>query len=356
MKKSAVIGIVGLLALVLFLQYLQKRNAAPAPLPAGQATPAAEQAPAGIPLPAEATVYAAQPSQETRPTAPIRAAALSAFKAPAQMAGPGPIPTIPADFAKAPIGYTGKSLNDILSSHGKIWGNATFGPDVFTKEENDVIYGLLGQFFSCSAVAYGDLHMCNYLPGVLNKKDRYFGSPHCKCIDPSNRVLFFAYAAGRFNLNGEGVCQQYLKGDSVEGARVPPEFCREVSKGFSYICDMAPARDRSRCREAFPADSRSCRTQDCLDNNRLYLALRDNNIAACPEKYMTECGVFSTKSASVCQLILDKIAGVFAQTIATHEQNASPEKKKRLEEARKKEEQKILEDVNKKARKVLGKE
>lgn len=355
MKKSVVIVIVGLLALVLLLQYMQKR---PAPLPAGQATPVAEM-PAGIPLPAEATAYAAQPSQptqETRPSAPIKAPPPAAFRAPAEMAGPGPLPVINADFAKAPIGYTGKSLNDVLSSHGKIWGNATFGPDVFTKEENDALYGLLAQFFSCNAVAYGDLNMCNFLPGALTKKDRYFASPNYKCLDPSNRVLFFAYAAGRFNSNGEAVCRKYLTGDSVEGARVPPEFCREVSKGFAYICDMAQARDRGRCREAFPSDSRNCRTQDCMDNNRLYLSLRDNNMATCPEKYMTECGVFSTKSASVCSLILDKVAGAYAQTLETHERNASPEKKKRLEEARKKEEQKIIEDVNKKARQALGKE
>lgn len=355
MKKSVVIAIVGLLALVLFLQYLQRRNPAPA-LPAGQAAPVAE-APAGIPLPAEATAYAAQqPSQETRSSAPIKAPPASVFRAPAEMAGAGPLPTINADFARAPVGYTGKTLNGILSSHGKVWGNATFGPEAFTKEENDALYSLLAQFFSCNAVAYGDLNMCNFLPGALTKKDKYFWSPHYQCLDPASRVLFYAYAAGRFNVNSEAVCRKYLAGDSVEGAKLPPEFCREVAKGFSYICDIAPARDRSRCREAFPADSRNCRTQDCMDNNRLYLSLRDNNISACPDKYMTECGVFSTKSGSVCSLILDNIAGTFAQTEATHEQNMSPEKKKRLEEARKKEEQKIIEDVNKNARKALGKD
>jgi hypothetical protein len=357
MKKSVVMVIVALLGLVLFLQYRQKK-AEPPPLPAGQATPMPEAQQQGVPLPAEASIpYTPPPAQETRPASPIRSSAKPVFTPPAQMAGSGPLPLINADFARTPIGYTGKSLNEILSSHGKVWGGATFGADAFTPDENHSLYGVMAQFFSCMAVAYGDLNMCNYLPGALTKKDRYFGSPHYACIDPSDRTLFFAYAAGRFEMaKGEEACRRYLAGDAVEGARVPPEFCREVSKGFAYICDMAPPRDRSRCREAFPAESANCRTQSCTENNRLYLSLRDANIGACPEKYMTECGVFSTKSPSVCMVLLDKIAGVYSQTVMTHDQNASPEKKKRQEEERKKEEQKIIEDINKKARQALGKE
>ncbi len=355
MKKSVVITIVGLLAVVLFLQYLQRRNTGPQ-LPAAGVASQPDMNPGGVPLPAEATVYAAQPTQETRPTGPITAPPKAVFSAPASMAGPGALPTIPADFAKASICSSGKSLNDILSSHGKIWGNSHFTQTSFAKEENDMIYGLLAQFFSCNAVAYGNLNMCNFLPGVMDKKDKYFSSPNYKCVDPASRVLFYAYAAGRFNTGGEGICRRYLAGDSVEGAKVPPEFCREVSKGFSYICDMAPSRDRSRCREAFPSDRRNCRTQDCLDNNSLYAALRENNIAGCPDKYMTECGVFSTKSASVCSLILDKVGGLFCQTVALHEQKVPPDVLKQRAAAQKKEEQKILEDVNKNARKALGKE
>lgn len=357
MKKSAVLVIVGLLGLVLFLQYRQKKAEPPPPPQTGQPVPAAEQAQAGIPLPEEAAAaYTPPPVQETRPTAPIKSSAKAAFAAPAQMAGAGALPAINADFAKSPVGYTGKSLNDVLAAHGKVWGGATFGPDVFTPEENNALYGVLAQFFSCNAVAFGDMKMCNFLPGALTKKDKYFWSPHYQCVDPANRVLFYAYAGGRFDPKGEEVCRQYLAGDSVEGAKVPPEFCREVAKGFSYICDMAPARDKSRCREAFPADSASCRTQSCVENNRLYLSLRDNNIAGCPEKYMTECGVFSTKSNSMCSLLQDKAVELYAQTVLYHEQNASPEKKRRMEEERKKEEQKIIQEINKKAKQALGKE
>jgi len=355
MKKSAVLVIVGLLAVVLFLQYLQRRNPVqqnPAPM-AGRPV---DTAPGGVPLPAEAaTAYAAQPTQETRPTAPMQAPARSVFAAPAVKAGPGPLPTIPAEFAKASICPSGKSLNDILSSHGKVWGgNSVFQQNTFTTDENNAIYGLLAQFFSCNAVAYGDLKMCNFLPGEMYKKQKYFDSPNYQCVAPANRVLFYAYAAGRYS--DESVCQKFLAGDSVSGARVPPEFCREVAKGFSYICEVAPAGDRSRCREAFPADKRSCRTQECVENNSLYQALKDNNISGCPDKYMTECSVFSTRSSSVCSLILDKVGALYCQTLLTHENSVTPEMAKKREEAQKKEQQKIMEEVNKNARKALGKE
>lgn len=353
MKKSAVIIVVALLGLVLFLQYKQKK--AEPPPQTGQPVPAAEQGQTGVPLPADAArMYEAPPVQETRPTGAIKAPAKAAFTPPAQMAGAGPLPTINADFARSPV--LGRSLNDVLSSHGSVWGGATFGPDAFTPEENNALYGVLAQFFSCNAVAAGDLNMCNFLPGALTKKDKYFWSPHYQCLDPANRVLFFAYAGGRYDARGEEVCRKYLAGDSVEGARVPPEFCREVVKGFSYICDMAPARERTRCREAFPADAANCRTQSCVENSRLYLSLRDNNISSCPEKYMTECGVFSTKSNSMCSLLQDKAVELYAQTVLHHEQNPSPERKRRMEEERKKEEQKILQEINKKAKKALGKE
>ncbi|MEI7529863.1 MAG: hypothetical protein WCK76_13085, partial [Elusimicrobiota bacterium] len=86
MKKTGVITIVGFLAAIFFLQYMQRESAAPSP-----------------------------------PSPPAD------FIPPASMAGKGPLETIRTDFAKEPICPAGKSLNNILSSHGTDWGYSAFG-------------------------------------------------------------------------------------------------------------------------------------------------------------------------------------------------------------------------------------
>ena len=317
MKKSLIITGIALLTLLFFLQYQQRKNAATADInldPSGQN---ADNIPGGVLLPAEATAYAA-----TGPAASSaefsRPQTNTPFTPPTAMAGKGPIVNIPKLFAQVSICPPGKgpgaiipkafmtaancppgrSLNGLLSSHGTVWGYLAFGPDAFSKAENDAVYGLLAEYFSCQAVLYGDMEMCNYLPGVQHRLDRYFTTPNYKCVDPSTKVLFYAYAAGKFK--SDLPCRKFFTGDNVTGANVPPEFCREVSKGFAYICDAPQAGSRkARCHEAFPSSPSDCKTPVCMENFNLYSALKDSNMSGCPDKYKNECGAFFTKSPAV---------------------------------------------------------
>ena len=355
MKKSVIIVVVGLLALILFLQYKQRKNAVPMDISGNTAVQGSDGLPAGVPLPTEATAYAAPSSTNSRP-ATFTPSAPALFVPPAAMAGRGPIATIPSDFAKSSIYPGGGSLNDILAAHGKTWGYSAFNPGSFTKEENDAVYGLLAKYFSCTAVAYGKMEMCNYVPGVQNVKiDKYFTTPNYQCMDPAVKVLFYGYAAGKFQ--SAKPCFQYFKGDNVAGARVPPDFCEGAGQGFDFVCNHKDAgKNKARCHEAFPSSREDCKSSECLDNFSLYSALKDNNMSGCPENYMSECSAFFTKSPSICSVILEKLGGIYYPTLAAHEQSDSKEMVKKREAALKKEEQKLQDEINKKAKKALGKE
>jgi hypothetical protein len=323
MKKSGVITIVGLLAAILSLQHIQRKSAAPPP-----------------------------------PSPPAN------FTPPASMGGKGSLATIPADFARAPICPGGTSLNDILSSHGKDWGYSAFGPGVLSMPENDALYGLLEKYFSCLSAAYGNVEICNYLPGVQSTLDKYYGTPHYRCLNPVTKVLFYAYAAGKFS--SDLPCRKFFEGDNVTGAEVPPEFCREAAKGFAHVCDHPHAGNKkARCHEAFPSSRSDCKTPVCLESFNLYSALKDGKVTDCPGKYLTECGAFFAKSPSFCSSILEKAGEVYCQGLAAHEHERRKSlpvetlKKRETERTaaeQKKAEQKRIEESNRKIRKVLGRE
>lgn len=354
MKKPVIMIAMGVLVVIFFLQYMQRKSAAPSDL-SQAASQTADVLPGGVALPAESTVYAASPAPEpvpfTQPSAKI------VFNPPASMGGKGALPAIQADFAKQQLCSDGKSLNDILASHGKTWGYSAYDKSAFTKPENDAVYGLLAKFFSCQAVVYGDLEMCNFLPGVQNKLDKYFHTPHYQCMDPSTKVLFYAYANGKFK--SDVPCYKFLDGDNLAGAKakLPPDFCRGAADGFAALCSNPKAgSNKEKCREAFPSSRDDCKTEGNLENFSLYSAIRDNNLSGCPEKYMSECSAFFTKSQSACQPILQNLGGVYCQAAAMHQQANSSETQRKLAEEKKKADQKIMEDINKKARKALGKE
>ena len=283
---------------------------------------------------------------------------------PASMAGKGAIATIPADFAWAPICPAGKSLNDILSSHGKDWGYSAFGPGVLSQKENEALYGLLEKYFSCLAAAYGNVEICNYLPGMQSTLDKYYGTPHYRCLDRVTKVLFYAYATGR--LASDLPCRKFFEGDNLTGADVPPEFCREAALGFAHVCNHPKAGNKkAKCNEAFPSSRSYCKTPLCLESFKLYSALKDGNMNGCPEKHLTECGAFFVRSPSFCSSILQNAGGVYCRGLAAHEheRRKSPptetlkkREAERIAAEQKKEEQKSLEETNRKIKKVLNRE
>ena len=355
MKKPVIIIVVLILAVILFLQYMQRKSAAP--LDVGR-TPGqtAENIPGGVALPAETTSYVTPAAADVAEPAKFAVpSAKPVFSPPPVVTTKGPIPTIPADFAKAPVCATGTTLNDILSSHGKVWGYSAYEPTAFTKTENDAVYNLLAKFFSCQAVIYGDTKMCNFVPGVQHKLDKYFNTPNYQCVDPAVKVLFYAFANGKFK--DEEPCRQYFKGDNLAGAKVPADFCTGAARGFDYVCDHPKAgANRTKCHEAFPTNRDYCQQTECFDNVSLYLALKDNNLSGCPEKYMSECAGFFTKSQSSCSSVLEQLGAVYCQTLNIHEASGNSADQKKRDEEQKKAMQKAIEEINKKARKALNKE
>ncbi|MEI7529663.1 MAG: hypothetical protein WCK76_12055, partial [Elusimicrobiota bacterium] len=184
------------------------------------------------------------------------------------------------------------------------------------------------------------------------------------CLNPVTKVLFYAYAAGKFS--SDLPCRKFFEGDNLTGADVPPEFCREAAKGFAHVCDHPNAgKKKAKCHEAFPSSRSDCTTPVCLESFALYSAIKDGKTDGCPEKYRTECGAFFAQSPSYCSSILEKAGGVYCQGLAAHhhelrkslpEETLKAREAERIAAKQKKEEQDRIEKDNRKIRKALGRE
>lgn len=290
----------------------------------------------------------------------------------------GPLPTIKNEIYDRGL-CKGGSLNEILSSHGRIWGyGAQYG--AFKQDETEEVYALLGNYLACVGLARRSPSYCDYLPGLDNdralKLDR-FGTPNARCRERYMDVSFAGFAAGREK--SDDACRIMLGGSSLsEGRQVPGEdFCSAAAAGMEGMCaKFAPfssKQEQALCRRFLPASKDDCGSDGpCLARLAVYGALKAGDAAGCPEDYRGLCGSFLTKSEASCSVLLVKLGASYCEYLGSAQKRArgyaglSPaELKDALQrdaaakaeaERQAAEDRKTTEELNKRVRKMLGRE
>jgi hypothetical protein len=361
MKKWQVLLAALLLALGAGFRVLQQRGAAGL-----SELPPVHVLPSGQALPEDTTQYYVP---EEFLSVPPRSGAPSSY---------GPLPTIKNVIYSRGL-CAGGSLNEILSAHGRIWGHgAKHG--AFREAETRKVYDLLGRYLACVGLARRDPGYCDYLPGQDSggalKLDR-FGTPNALCREAYTDVSFPGFAAGR-EKSGEP-CRLVLRGSNLsEGRRLPGDkFCEAAATGLEGFCDKFSSsvsrEELAQCRRFLPSGQGDCGSDaDCQARLAVYAAMKAGDAAGCPENYRGLCGAFLTNSEAACSVILVKLGASYCEYLASAQKLArgyaglSPAELKEALEAdaaakalaarQEVEAKKTTEELNKRVRRMLGRE
>ncbi|MCG2726371.1 MAG: hypothetical protein L6420_09015 [Elusimicrobia bacterium] len=289
------------------------------------------------------------------------------------------------------------SLRDIMSSYGKIWGDADIGENYFLREDSEM-YKLISSYFSCQAASSGDMRLCNSStdPNIislprkiltpedeLDDKDR---SLRGICRGMSSRVMFAGYMAGKHK--DEGTCHAFITAEfmDMEDLSVPiSDFCSVASNGMENICSSIskylPAN--SLCLKTFPKNKKDCEGESskiCMDNLQIYKAIKNSRPKDCPEGYKEICEAFENHNSKSCEPIAKRLSFLYCENLQKYKKimaerekikqakekekefekiKQAQEKKRELEtikQKQKQEREKELKEINKRVKKILGRE
>ncbi|MCX5785587.1 MAG: hypothetical protein NTX59_07850 [Elusimicrobia bacterium] len=371
MKKWGALTIVLILGVMLVLQYfLKKKEAGVIPPPAatgGSGT-------AGVALPAGNPAVSAYDAQHPL-TMPAAGGASSTY---------GPLPTIKGeDFQRGEC--KDGAMNDILSSHGKIWGTAlpTGG---FSAGESVQIYSLLSKYFTCAAFARHDVSFCDNLPadGTSGKvKIAFEQSPDYACRKGYTEIAFLGFMAGKSADNSP--CQLTVAEGALEN--IPSisgtDFCDAAAKGMENVCPIlmknVKPEQAKMCGKFFPAGRNDCRgDSQCLWRYEVYKAIQSGKADKCPRTDEDFCRAYILRTEAPCGGILKELSRAYCRDLAqliktvkgppglTQEEAKAWAAKEAMDLAEKErlktekakmhqEEQKTMEDINKSIRATKGK-
>ncbi len=289
-------------------------------------------------------------------------------------AGHGPLPVIKNEAYDRGL-CKGGSLNEILSSHGRVWGyGARHGS--FREKESLEIYNLLAQYLACVGLARRAPEFCDYLPGENTQSGvGFYESPNYACRDRYMNISFAGFAAGREK--SEEACSILLTSRNLaEGPRVRSEdFCAAAAKGMEAVCPALAlplgAKLAAECRRTLPAGDSDCGSDSaCRARLAAYRAMKAGDGAACQEKDRELCGAFLSGSEATCSVLLVRLGKSYCDYLASAQKRAkgyaglTPEEaaeairaqaaERALEEARQAENRRITEQVNSRVRKMIG--
>lgn len=359
MKKWQVLAAVLLLAVVGGMRLLHERASEP-----GTGLPGFKMLPEGVPLPADTTQYYIP---EEFLAVPPRTGAPVSY---------GPLPTIKNEAYDRGL-CDGGSLNDILSAHGRIWG-VSARHAAFDSKETQKTYGLLGDYLGCVALSRSEPFFCDYLPGESAvQKIGPMDSPNYACRENFARMSFLAFMAGR--TKSDLGCRLLLhEGRMPDGGPVPLEkVCGAAAAGMEKFCSSLSGsldgKGMTECLRFAPASEKDCGGDgECLDKLAVYRALKAGNASACPENSRGACEAILGGSEAGCAVTLVRLGTEYCADLRALNKKTggfpglSPEETKaaiaeqaRLraeEEARSKEARRIEDDINKRVRRMLGRE
>ena len=320
MKKLGIIVVLCVLLAILFVK--TKQMAVPPPPAVSQVAMQQPVEPTSVnpPEPVQQEPQA-QMDYSQPPITPGHAA--PSFNPPEIPGNYGSLATIPGPDGNAAI-CSGKTINDLLSAHGNLWGRSNPSSRL-TDKENGRLYGQLVQFFACQAAARDNVKMCNFLPAADFGSKRG-NSPSDSCYDSAGRILFYAYALGK-SKNAQP-CMKYFEGGGL--GKLPAtstELCTAAgSGGFEAMCRKFP--NRRMCNAAFPTGRDACSnvpcvpkyegdcdasrvTGDCLNRYGYYSAIKNKDASACPSENRVECEAYLAGSTSVCASLLGDIGKTY---------------------------------------------
>jgi hypothetical protein len=361
MKKWGILGLVILGGLLLGLQhYINKGEKTQSVMQSqpGQANQV------GVALPPDATGYV--PAESSYNTAAGNYNDLS----------------VPASQSGYKGACPGSSLAEILAAHGKIWGYFTPKSSIaFEFKDNEVIYKFLGDYAGCVATARDDISVCDTLPGELNTemaKIPLDGSLYTQCRKKAGTWLFYSYLAGK--IKGRDSCNAALAGIRPHVvARVSlPDLCEAAAKGPDAAREfllkaMPKEKHRKTIMRKLPESKASCAgNADCLNRFNLYSIVKDGKVSACPRADAAYCEAVINRASTPCEAIVKDMSKAYCASVERikkksggfigvskdemQTQIAQIKTQKAAAELQKKEEEKILTETNKKAKKILGKE
>lgn len=359
MKKWGILVLVLMGAGLLYMQYFMKK----AERPVIKNMPTPQQDVVGVALPTSATTQIAVTP------------ALTGYVAGAGDYNNLELPKVPTNYSGA---CEGGSLEDIRASHGKYWGYFAKNNPV-TTEETKKIYDYMTSYVGCVAAAHDNIGLCLALPDeaqVGDTKIDSVGSLSNACRDKANPLLFTNFMAG--NTRTSGSCYSMVSGWPKKGlAKISvPDFCDAVSKGMesgkAYMVKVNPKK-ADEFRKLFPISKSSCGSDsDCIDNLALYNAVKDEKAEECPRSRKVYCEAMVAKSAVPCEAIVKDMSKFYCSAVARAKKAsggfigmspeqvkaeiAKVEQAKKQAELQKKEGDKITEEVNKSAKKILKKE
>lgn len=360
MKKWGVLGLVILGGLILALQYRINKSektvvVPPQPVPADQV---------GVALPSAATGY-----QPAGPSNTAAARNYSSISVPtAQSAYPGACPDA--------------SLAGILAAHGTNWGHSVPKENVALEfKENEMLYDFLGDYAACVAVARADIGVCDTLPGEPDTegvKDLREMSLYARCRKKTGGMMSYAYWAGK--VSGTGLCNALLAGiPSKMAEKVShPDFCAAAAKSQAAARDfmynsLPDKKQQDKIRRALPDSNEPCDGKaDCLQRRILYKAIKDGKASACPRAHSPHCEATISRATLPCEAIVKDMSKAYCEAVERIKKKsggfigvsrdemqsriAQLKARKASEELQKKEDEKLLIEINKKAKKILGKE
>ncbi|OGR52819.1 MAG: hypothetical protein A2049_06860 [Elusimicrobia bacterium GWA2_62_23] len=365
MKKWTILTIAVLAAILLVMQYLiEKKKVAMSE--SGQQAGSAEQQ-LGVALPESATTYTGAAVDNYVPD----------YVGGAQY-GTITMPTIQSTYKGA---CEASSLQDMLASHDKYWGFLARDA-AFNQNETQKMYDYLADYTACQAAARTDASLCDSLPSdvqIDGKKVDVRITPNYRCRTKTVSLFFEAYRAG--NISGDSYCRlgvgtfdkQDLERFSV------PEFCsvlpkgQEAIEGFllkAFAVDSPEAK--ARVRGAFPVKEGDCaKDKECLTKYELYNAVKKARPDACPNDYVQQCRALAERSAVPCEKTLQEMSKFYCAAVARVKKASGgyiglskEEAKVELDKLKaqraeadeiKKQQQKIMEEVNKQVRETLKK-
>ncbi|MCM2267004.1 MAG: hypothetical protein NDI60_04435 [Elusimicrobiales bacterium] len=361
MKKWTILTIVLLSAVLLIMQYIIEKKKVAAP---GGGQQAVTTEPMGVALPAGATYF--QNSSVDVYVPPVTTGA-----------GYGTIalPTVQTSYKGA---CEGASLGGMLSTHDRYWGffarNASFSED-----ETQKMYAFLADYTACQAAARTDVSLCDALPGLVENapfKVDPKGTANYRCREKSISLFFEAYLAGA--LAGDGYCRlqmSYWPKEDLAGVSVP-EYCAAAQKGpeqaSAYIRGVYPQIPAADIAREYPVRKTDCGGDaQCLEKFLLYQAMKSGKPSSCPSGYGQICQALAERSAMPCEKTLQEMSKFYCATVARvkkasggliglskEEAKAELAKLKAQQDeaaAAKKQEQKLMEEVNKQVRETLKK-
>lgn len=343
MRNWIILLIIALMALILGLQYAEKKRTA-----ATAVTGRTQQGgPVGVDLPSDS--------------------------------GPDGTFVDPGSYDPDKSACEGGSVGAILGAYNTTWGPKSGGqPYSLKTAATEKLQKGLADYFYCRAFAARDAASCENLNNLPSDKRR-------DCRLDLGELFSVVYAAGK--LDDNSFCVARLKESEADfpflAGRDHAALCAAAARG----CEGLPADEKKQCLTLFPRSKEDCAgaRASCLEYYGLYRAIKSGDPADCPSSHSDSCRPFVARSEAECSPLALKVSRYYCAELQKARDASPAAMLIRQEEARRKEaereaakqeaaarlaaeheaarqaelerveREKLLEQINKEIRKSMGK-